>query len=194
MTKTDTEHLAKIVESLELFGRDSGLYEHLCAKSIGSGEGSPFEIRVTLGGKEFNLVDVGYGVSQSLPLVVEAVLDGSGKTMLFQQPEVHLHPRAQAALGSFFARMTANHGAKFVIETHSDYLIDRVRREVAAKTIAPSQVGILFFDNSDNCVTVHPIGLDEMGNVMGAPQSYRSFFLNEELAILSRGDADVSDN
>src|SRR5881396_1662040 len=75
----------------------------------------------------FNLVDVGYGVSQALPILVDTLQrPAADEVFLLQQPEVHLHPRAQAELGSFFVSQ-AGKKRRFVIETHSDYLVDRVR-------------------------------------------------------------------
>jgi len=85
-------------------------------------------------------------VSQSLPIVVQSLLDTNENILLLQQPEVHLHPRAQAALGSFFSHLVSDSDAQIIIETHSDYLLDRIRRSVARREITPNKVAILYFD------------------------------------------------
>ena len=99
---------------------------------------------------------------------------------LLQQPEVHLHPQAQAALGTLFCEVAAG-GRQLVVETHSDYIIDRVRMDVRDGTtgLKPEDVSILYFEPGDLDVKIHSIRLDEMGNVLDAPQGYRQFFAEE---------------
>ena len=106
-----------------------------------------------------------------------------------QQPEVHLHPRAQAALGTFFSGLVKEGSRSFVIETHSDFLIDRVRQEIAAKTLPADHVGILFFERDGLKTTIHDLRLDEQGNVLNTPPGYRRFFMEEEMRLLTRGKA-----
>jgi predicted ATPase len=91
-----------LLETMNEFGRDSSLFEKLISKRLGHKAGSPFQINVKTAGPSFNLRDVGYGVSQSLPIIVQSVLRSTAPRLLLQQPGVHLHPRAQAAMGSFF--------------------------------------------------------------------------------------------
>src|SRR4029077_20194792 len=109
--------------------------------------GSPFQISVNISGPSSNLVDVGYGVSQALPVVVETLQAPRGSLFLLQQPEVHLHPRAQAALGTYLADISKRRRHTILIETHSDYLIDRIRMDIRdGKGISPSDVCVLFFE------------------------------------------------
>ncbi len=99
---------------------------------------------------------------------------------LLQQPEVHLHPSAQAALGSLFCRV-ADPDRQLIVETHSDYLLDRVRMDLrdGASDLKPDDVSILFFERDDLDVRIHSLGFDEEGNVLGAPDTYRKFFMEE---------------
>ena len=83
------------------FGTAAGLFDEIEIKSLGKHEGQPFQIEVRKRGKRLtgqwrNLVDVGYGVSQVLPLVTELMRPDAPSLILLQQPEVHLHPSAQA--------------------------------------------------------------------------------------------------
>ena len=142
---------------------------------------------MAVAGPAVNLTDVGYGISQALPIIVQSVLKGAGPALLMQQPEVHLHPRAQAALGTFFAKLVAGERNRMVvIETHSDCLVDRIRQEVAADTIDPSRVLVLFFHKPSLETRIWPITLDKFGNVENAPRQYREFFLKEELNLFNR--------
>jgi len=182
-SSTESSHLIK--NALVKFGKESGLFSDFDIKKLGKSASSPFQLRVKTGGPSANLVDVGYGVSQALPVIVQSVLRQRRTLLLIQQPEVHLHPRAQAALGTFFADLAAKGENSFIIETHSDHLVDRVRQEVRSGTIAADRVQILFFHRPRGESIVHPISIDDEGNIIDAPEEYRSFFLEEELKLFS---------
>jgi len=172
--------------ALDKFGEQSGLFKKITAPILGTHQGDPFEIEVSIAGPATNLLDVGYGVSQSLPIIVESLLAVPSTRLLVQQPEVHLHPKAQAALGSFLVDMVRDGKRQFVVETHSDYIIDRIRREVAAGRFPAESVAIVYLEKPQVETTVHQLHLDEAGNILDAPPTYRTFFLEEELNLLSR--------
>lgn len=167
---------------LESFGIDSGLYSAIRIRRVGRRESDPFQIEVKPphGGTWRNLVDVGYGVSQAIPIIADSVSTGRGTTLLIQQPEVHLHPRAQAAMGSFFAQLADSERNRLVVETHSDYLVDRVRMDVRDERIKASDVVILYFEQGERGVDIHPIEIDARGHPLEVPPGYRSFFLDED--------------
>jgi len=168
-------------QALRSFGEASGLFKSVEVKRKGSKESDPFQIGVKTTGQSFNLVDVGYGVSQALPIIVDVVLNPKSSSFLLQQPEVHLHPKAQAELGSFLASLAKTQDKRFIIETHSDYLIDRIRMDIRdKKQIRPEDVAILYFERSKSGVAIHELELDDFGNIKNAPPSYRQFFLDEE--------------
>ena len=177
----------KLKEQLEAFGRSSGLFDEISIKPLGSGEGAPFQVQIRrydgrLKGPRRNLLDVGYGVSQALPLITELLRRDASSMFLLQQPEVHLHPSAQAALGTLFCSI-ASDDRRLIVETHSDYIIDRVRMEVRdareSVGIQPSDVSILFFERGELDVKIHSIRIDSQGNVRDAPESYGRFFMEE---------------
>lgn len=80
------------------------------------------------------LPDVGFGVSQILPIIVESLRATRGDTIILEQPEIHLHPRVQAALADFFVAR-AQDGVRFLVESHSEYMIKRFCRRVAEASI-----------------------------------------------------------
>ena len=175
------------------FGESSGLFTEVKIRKLGQSASDPFQILVASDARPFNLTDVGYGVSQALPVVVESTRSSKDQMLLLQQPEVHLHPRAQAALGSFFATLVAAEGKQLVVETHSDYLIDRVRQEVAKGTLSPDLVSVLFFEQRHGETIIHRLQIDPQGNIVDAPPTYRSFFLEEEQALLRRTEPTLFD-
>ncbi len=186
LSEEPTGTARQLQEALRRFGAESGLFKDVGVKKLGKGPESPFQVQVGVGGPRFNLVDVGYGVSQALPLIVQSALRRDNSLLLLQQPEAHLHPRAQAALGTFFAEVVALGRDTLLVETHSDFLIDRVRHEVARGTLTPEQVQILFLDRPRLETTIYPVELDRCGNVSGAPEHYREFFLEEQFRLLKQ--------
>ena len=170
---------------LEDFGRAAGLFDEITIRPLGKRDSEPFQVQVRKGGARLkgprrNLIDVGYGVSQVLPLITELLRPDAPPMFLLQQPEVHLHPSAQAALGSLFCQV-ATPERQLVVETHSDHLLDRVRMDVrdGVAALKPDDVSILFFERSDLDVRIHSLRIDEEGNILEAPDGYRSFFLEE---------------
>ena len=171
--------------ALDAFGREAGLFDEISVKPLGKKDSEPFQIQIRkFGGRSKgpprNLIDVGYGVSQVLPVITELLGDDAAPLFLLQQPEVHLHPSAQAALGTLFCQV-ASPDRQLIVETHSDHLLDRVRTDVRDGTtgLKPDDVSILFFERGDLDVRIHSLRIDEEGNILGAPAGYRSFFLEE---------------
>lgn len=179
----------ELKESLARFGKASGLFESVTVRRpLGRKESDPFQLQVKVSGPATNLVDVGYGVSQILPILVDTIQGEKGQMFLMQQPEVHLHPQAQAELASFLAQLVKHDRKSFIIETHSDYIIDRVRLDVRdGAGLKPEDVVILYFQREAAGVKIYPIYIDGEGNLVGAPPEYRRFFLEEEKRFLLGG-------
>lgn len=185
----------KLKQLLETFGRDSGLFDEIRILHLSKIHGGPFQVQVKKSGKMKtkgpwrNLMDVGYGISQALPIITELLRGDANQQspessrppqFLLQQPEVHLHPSAQAALGSLFCQM-AGPKRQLIVETHSDNLMDRVRMDVrdGVSGLKPEDVSILFFERRGLDVRIHSLRIDKEGNVLDAPEGYRQFFMDE---------------
>ena len=178
----------RLKKALEDFGKEAGLFDEIHIRHLGKRDSEPFQVQVRKSGDRAkspkgprrNLIDVGYGVSQVLPVIYKLLQEEASPMFLLQQPEVHLHPSAQAALGSLFCQV-ADPDRRLVVETHSDHLLDRVRMDVRdGKTkLKPEDVSILFFERDDLDVRIHSLGFDQLGNVLDTPDSYRSFFMEE---------------
>jgi hypothetical protein len=122
--------------------------------------GGFYSLHVELNDGRYNLVDVGYGYSQVLPVAVQ--LWASRRTLstrrdpapdavvVIEQPEIHLHPHQQVLLGRALAAFAADdHGPMHIIETHSEHLIGEVGRMIARGQLAPERVGVLCFEPHD---------------------------------------------
>lgn len=166
------------------FGQRSGLLNAIRVNTYGTDPTSPFALNIKIGDNWLNLKNVGYGVSQSLPLVVELFQASKKSWFAIQQPEIHLHPKAQAALGDVVFQLARRDEKKFLIETHSDYIVDRFRFNYRKRrTETSSQV--LFFRRSQVGNEVYPIEIEGKGEYSDKqPEDFREFFFKEELNIL----------
>lgn len=186
---------------IDQFGRDSSLFDHVYVDKISNKiDDSPLIVSVEKSGKKFLLNQVGVGVSQVVPVLIETVyaLSMDDISTLMQQPELHLHPIAQAALGSYFFKVSSK-GLRPIIETHSSYLLDRFRADLRDSTLerAPNDVDveqggsssdtgfthedvrILFCENQDCGNKIYPIHLSAAGELLGEPDQYHKFFVDE---------------
>jgi len=91
------------------FGNLSDMFNELHVKSFGRNISDPFQIQLSLNGPRTNIVDMGYGTSQILPIIFLIASSRRKTSFLIQQPEVHLHPKAQAALGQYIVESTIKH-------------------------------------------------------------------------------------
>lgn len=167
-------------------GAASGLFQQIAITRWGRETISPFEIDAYLDNVKLAIKSLGYGVSQSLPIFVNLFEKQRNSWFAIQQPEVHLHPRAQAALGDTFYKMATEERKKFLIETHSDFTIDRFRLNYRLRKEGSRPVSqILFFERKEKHNTVTPIEIGPTGELASSqPESYRHFFIKEEMNIL----------
>ena len=182
---------ARLVE----FGKHSGLFQNIDVRNLGGSMGNPFQLKFKVRGPNSNIVDVGYGVSQILPILVY-ILDQPPShlrmverpSFLLQQPEVHLHPRAQAELSSLLVTLASEGEQSFIVETHSDYMIDRARIEIKKGNIRPEDVSLIYLEPKGRVVKVHNISFNKMANMEGVPPHYGKFFMKEYRRLMGFKD------
>ncbi|PTN11855.1 AAA family ATPase [Nitrosomonas aestuarii] len=117
-------------------------------------------------------VHVGFGLTQVLPIVIAALSTAKGNLLLIENPEVHLHPAGQALMGEFLAHV-AQAGIQIIIETHSDHVLNGIRRAVRAQRLIPEQVTLHFFrPRSENEAQVMTPQLDSSGHIDVWPEGF----------------------
>ena len=175
---------ADLFQNINTFGTQSGLFRKIGIKEYGSADDAPFRMNFVLNKKPINIINVGYGVSQVLPILV-SMYTQNNSIISIQQPEVHLHPRAQAAMGNIFFDLSfGENKKKLIIETHSDYIIDRFRQKQRISQ-EKSDVHVLFFLREKGTNKIFPIKIDDRGNYdSNQPKEFREFFIKEELENL----------
>ncbi len=161
-------------------GSELGLWDGIALNRSTSDDGTEILVKTAAG--SHNLVDVGYGVHSMLPLVHAIAAAHKPSIFLLQQPEVHVHPVAQAKLAQFMAEGPHD----YIIETHSDHIVDRFRLCVMQQVIQPDELAILYFENKDDGLgsRIYNISVDSQGNVVDPPDTYREFFLTETERLL----------
>ena len=119
-----------------------------------------------------SIADVGFGVSQVLPVLVALIVAEPGQLVYLEQPELHLHPRAQVALAQVLAD-AAKRGVRVVAETHSSLLLLAVQTLVAEGSLSPELVKLHWFTRDENGATkIDTADLDEVGAYGDWPEDF----------------------
>ena len=136
-----------------------------------------------------NIADVGFGVSQVLPVLVALIVAKSGQLVYLEQPELHLHPRAQVALARSTGRSAAKRGVRVVVETHSSLLLLGIQTLVAEGDLSPELVKLHWFTrNKDGITEVNSVDLDEAGTYGDWPVDFDDVSLNVQSRFLDAVD------
>lgn len=136
-----------------------------------------------------SIADVGIGVSQVLPVLVALLVAEPGQLVYLEQPEIHLHPRAQVGLAEVLAN-AANRGVRVVLETHSELLLLAVQSLVAEGRLSPEKVKLHWFTRGENGMTnVSSAELDEAGAFGDWPEDFGEVSLKLESRYLDAAES-----
>ena len=133
-------------------------------------------------------VNVGFGLTQVLPIVIAAMSAIKNDILLIENPEVHLHPAGQALMGQFLADV-AHAGVQVIVETHSDHILNGIRRSVKAGRLEPSQLAIHFFRprSSEHAQVTSP-QMNVDGNIDNWPDGFFDQFDKDSSHFAGWGD------
>ena len=149
--------------------------------------GHELTVRIPGTKRPHDLTHVGVGVSQVLPILVASLLSEPDTTLIFEQPELHLHPKVQTRLADFFLSITQL-GKQCVLETHSEYLINRIRFRVAAAAVEQNPwveaVKMYFVERPPEGSTFQEVKINEYGAVVDWPEGFFDQSQQEAEAIL----------
>lgn len=138
--------------------------------------------------EKVNFADVGFGVSQVLPIVISDIALKKGSTLLINQPEVHLHPSSQAAFGNYFTERLSDRN--YIVETHSEYLITRLRLLVVEEKLKAEDVNIVFIDSEKKhgkAPTIFNISITKDGAFKGAPDNFFKTYYDDSFKLAMAG-------
>ena len=129
-------------------------------------------VAIRKGGPQVLLTDVGFGVSQVLPVVTLLQYVPKGATVILEQPEIHLHPLAQANLADVIINAAVHRGVQVVVESHSEHLLLRLQRRVAEGVISNEDVSLYFCDMTDKGSKLERLELDLWGKIENWPKNF----------------------
>jgi predicted ATPase len=141
----------------------------------------------------------GTGVSQVLPVLALCLMAKEGSTSIIEQPELHLHPKLQQKLGTFFA-VIVNSGRRLVIETHSEYLLTRIRKEVAVSNFSNEDLSLIFVSkkriDKDGWAAAEyeAVDVSPAGTVSRWPQEYFDFTSQDKMDIFEAAFREPNEN
>ncbi len=160
------EHVPKWLQSLGLIDsyrlapvpRTERAYEFLVTKHKG--------------GPEVRLTDVGFGVSQVLPVLILCYYAPEGSILILEQPEAHLHPKVQSELGDVLIDAVKSRNLQIILESHSEHLLHRVMRRTAEEQLCVGDTALYFCQINEGVSEIEPLQVDEYGNIGNWPQEF----------------------
>jgi predicted ATPase len=148
--------------------------------------GGRFEIKVKVKSRSKweSLADVGFGISQFLPIIVADLQLRDDSTLIMSQPEIHLHPSIQANLGDYLVKQVNERNKNYIVETHSEYLLNRMRLLIVKGEIQPEDVAVYYFENSikDGSIA-HRIEFTKDGQILNAPKGFFETYMIDTMDI-----------
>ncbi len=163
--------------------REMGLIEEFQVDEIAPGSNRwQAKVLVRKRGTRALLTDVGFGVSQVLPVVTLLQYVPEGATVILEQPEIHLHPLAQANLADVIANAAIHRSVQIIIESHSEHLLLRLQRQIAEGAMSADDLNLYFSQTQeDGSSKLQPLQIDLLGNISNWPPH----FMGEEVGPLS---------
>ena len=157
--------------------KELGLIESFEVENI---SGQLFRVKVRAKGSTdgVDLPDVGFGISQVLPVLVQCFYAPAGSIILMEQPEIHLHPNAQSALADVMIDVInskengKDRDIQLVIETHSEHFLRRLQRRIAEDAVSEDKVSAYFADTTKTPSTLEPLQIDMFGNIQNWPENF----------------------
>ena len=167
--------------------RDLGLIERFEMKAIAPNR-KEYEVRVqrTTGAPTVLITDVGFGVSQILPVLTLCYYAPEGSTLIFEQPEIHLHPSVQAGLADVFIDACRTRNIQILIESHSEHLLRRLQRRIGEEVLPANDAAFYFVEMQQTASQLHRLDVDIFGNIRNWP---RDFFGDEMGDLLAMTEA-----
>jgi predicted ATPase len=150
------------------------------------------ELRDTRSGRFANFADVGFGIGQALPVIVEGLRTPMWGTFIVQEPEIHLHPDAQLAMADFLIEL-AQSGRQVIVETHSEHILLRIRRRLlAGHGLSADDVSLIHIgkDASPGGRAV-PLKVDDLGQIENWPSGFLQEANSERMALLEEMAAKI---
>jgi len=179
--ETNSPKLKELVEILSKIG----LLFSINTAKIGDGM---FDIKIQTkqNGILSSIADVGYGVSKLLPIIVADLQLPNNSLLAISEPEIDLHPSIQANFANYLYEQTKK-GKKYIIETHSEYIINRLRLLISKGELLEDEIKTYFFSNNGRETKTYPINLKKDGQIQNAPNDFFDTYEIDIMEIAMQG-------
>ena len=131
-----------------------------------------FRVKKSLNSSEVLITDVGFGVSQLLPVLVLCYYVPENSIIILEQPEIHLHPKVQSDLADVLIDVVKNRNVQIILESHSEHLLLRLMRRIAEEDISVDQTALYFCQINEGTSEIERLKVDEYGNISNWPQNF----------------------
>lgn len=160
-------------EQIARWLKELGLIDSFSVRRIAK-DSNLYEVKVKKGpsSSEVLITDVGFGVSQVLPVLVLCYYVPEGSVVVLEQPEIHLHPLVQSGLADVFIDAIKTRGIQIVLESHSEHLLRRLQRRVAEGDLERTQLALYFCDVDRGYSRLSELELDIFGNITNWPKDF----------------------
>jgi len=145
-----------------------------------------YELKVqkTATSAEVLITDVGFGVSQILPILVLCYYVPEGSVIILEQPEIHLHPSAQAVLADVFIEVVKSRKVQIILESHSEHLLRRLQRRIAEEKISNDETALYFCSMENSASKIEKLNVDQFGNIINWPKNFFGNEMEERVAMI----------
>ncbi len=121
---------------------------------------------------QVTLADMGYGLSQFLPVLVHCYYAPKGSTLILEQPGMHLHPKVQSQLADLLIEVITERNLQILVESHSEHLLNRLQRRIAEEKISVDKTALYFCRNDNGVSNIERLKIDEFGNIANWPENF----------------------
>ena len=154
--------------------REMDLAHSFILERTGSPSEKNYDVRIQKRehGPKVTLADMGYGLSQFLPVLVLCYYAPKGSTLILEQPGIHLHPKVQSQLADLLIEVVTERKLQILVESHSEHLLTRLQLGIAEEKIPTSETALYFCENENGFSTIKSLDIDELGNIKNWPKNF----------------------
>ncbi len=170
---TKRRHHKLIEERILAWMQEMGLIDSFSLQPIAENRKDyEFRVKKSKTSPEVLITDIGFGVSQILPVLVLCYYAPEHSIILLEQPEIHLHPSVQASLADVFIDVVKERNVQVIVESHSEHLLRRLQRRIAERKISTEETALYFCRMDQGASKIERLDLDPFGSIRNWPQGF----------------------
>ena len=155
-----------------------------------------YEVRIqkTSNSPPVTLIDMGYGLTQFLPVLVLCYYAPVGSTLILEQPGIHLHPKVQSQIADLLTEVVNERNLQILVESHSEHFLTRLQRRIAEEKIGANQAALYFCRNDEGVSNIEHLEMDEFGNIKNWPENFFGNVMGDMFAMTDKQVERIAEN